>query len=603
MGTAKADNIKYTPVRTKMEQAYGQLLALLGMEDGNKSRKTSRIIKETIGAFADSCENPALWCYGEHTRMLMTDYVFEMKKVRYIIDEFCAGDGGFEIIRSGEIEEKEIDGIIISSFKYRKEIAETIRNHFPQMRYLDIYQTLHENGIDLVCEYYAEDYPYARYARMNRIRQELREQEDSEEKDRLQEALLREYVAIKDFPGAIACMEEILKGNQGRKNGEVLDCLKNVYELELQAASAVSERNVLMLCIDGLRRRDLFSGEMEKVRDFISRRGYAFTNAYSTSTSTYESLIPTYSGNYDLRTRYYEKSEIEEDECPFIKEAVSQGRKIHFYTDFCHYVKSNQIKVTDSYQTAAEKLWDFLLDAADEDNGLFYVHILYESHYSYPNPYTAGNLVTEGTSILFDFLSRNGGQLKTDYAAQHRDALNYLDDLLAPVLERLSCRIAVFADHGNILLDKDTKLEDVTYPQLTFGEELIQVPLVICDGRTGGGASGKICSLMELNTMITSLLQGKKVTEDSRDHVKVVRSRLYNVDFKYLYTKMGHERGLGAFEAFLFQQGYKLAVYSDGAVELYDSETDERLENESLKEELLARVKEEITVCAQEAIG
>ena len=95
MGTAKADNIKYTPVRTKMEQAYGQLLALLGMEDGNKSRKTSRIIKETIGAFADSCENPALWCYGEHTRMLMTDYVFEMKKVRYIIDEFCAGDGGF----------------------------------------------------------------------------------------------------------------------------------------------------------------------------------------------------------------------------------------------------------------------------------------------------------------------------------------------------------------------------------------------------------------------------------------------------------------------------------------------------------------------------
>ena len=53
----------------------------------------------------------------------------------------------------------------------------------------------------------------------------------------------------------------------------------------------------------------------------------------------------------------------------------------------------------------------------------------------------------------------------------------------------------------------------------------------------------------------------------------------------------------------MFQQGYKLAVYSDGAVELYDSETDERLENESLKEELLARVKEEITVCAQEAIG
>nr|WP_296485432.1 hypothetical protein [uncultured Acetatifactor sp.] len=603
MGTAKADSIRDISMRAKMEQAYDRLLALLGIESGNESRKTSRIIKEAIRAFAADCEKPALWCYGEHTRMLMTDYVFEMKNVKYIIDEFCTGDGGFEIIRSKEIEEKEIDGIIISSFKYRKEIAETIRSSFPQMRYLDIYEMLRENGIDLACEYYAEDYPFARYGRMNRIRQELREQEDAEGRKRLQTALLREYVSIKDFPGAIACMEEILKGNDDRKNREIRACLQNTYRLELQAASAVSERNVLMLCIDGLRRRDLLSGEMGRVREFISRKGCFFTNAYATSTSTYESLIPTYSGNNDLRTGYYEKSEIEEDACPFIKEAVSQGRKIYFYTDFCHYVKSDHIKVTDSYQTAAEKLWDFLLDAADEDNGLFYVHILYESHYSYPNPYTTGKLVTEGTSILFDFLSCNGGQLKTDYIAQHRDALNYLDDLLAPVLERLSCRMVVFADHGNILLNKETKLEDVTYPQLTFGEELIQVPLAVCDERTSVGTSGKIRSLMELNDMVICLLQGKRVADGNRDYVKVARSQLYNVDFKYLYTRLGYERGLGAFEAFLFQEGYKLAVYSDGVVELYDSDTDERLEDESLKEELLARVRDEITVCAQEAVG
>ena len=120
MGTAKADSIRDISMRAKMEQAYDRLLALLGIESGNESRKTSRIIKEAIRAFAADCEKPALWCYGEHTRMLMTDYVFEMKNVKYIIDEFCTGDGGFEIIRSKEIEEKEIDGIIISSFKYRK---------------------------------------------------------------------------------------------------------------------------------------------------------------------------------------------------------------------------------------------------------------------------------------------------------------------------------------------------------------------------------------------------------------------------------------------------------------------------------------------------
>lgn len=602
MEAAKADSIKDIPMRTKMEQAYGQLLVLLGMENGNESRKTSRIIKEVIGAFVSSCENPALWCYGEHTRMLMTDYVFEMKKVRYIIDEFCTGDGGFEIIRSGEVEDKKIDGIIISSFKYRKEIIETIKSNFPKMRYLDIYEALHENGIDLACEYYAEDYPYARYARMNRISRELRECGDDEDKKRLQEALVQENVLIKDFPSAITCMEEILKRNDDRKNREIMDFLYEVYSQELQAASAVSDRNVLMLCIDGLRRRDVVSGEMEKIKELISSKGYFFTNAYSTSTSTYESLIPTYSGNNDLRTRYYEKSEIEEDECPFVKEAISQGRKIHFYTDFCHYVKSNYINVTDNYQTAAEKLWDFLLDAVDEDNGLFYIHILYESHYSYPNPYTIEKLVTEGTSILFDFLSCNGGRIKTDYVAQHRDALNYLDNLLPPILERLSCKTVLFADHGNILLEKETKLEDVTYPQLTFGEELIQVPLVIFDGRTSAGTSSQICSLMELNDIVICLLQRKKVGEGNKDYIKVVRSPLYNVDFQYLYTKMGYECGLGAFEAFLFQRGYKLVVYSDGTVELYDSDMDKLLKNKSLKEELLAQIRNEITVCIQEAV-
>ncbi|MCR2045725.1 hypothetical protein NSB25_00290 [Acetatifactor muris] len=543
-----------------------------------------------------NCKIPALWCYGEHTRMLMTDYIFEMRRVKYIIDEFYTGDSGFEVITSEKIGEKEIDGIIISTYKYRKEIVETIRSRYPQMKYLDIYEKLYENGIDLSCEYYAENYPYARYARINRMNCELWEQKNVKYQEDFVEDLVKEFVLIKDFSSAIRCMEEALRENHDRKMKELLKYLYRIYRMELQAASVISKKNVLMLCIDGLRRQDLFSGEMERVKRFILYRGYSFTNAYSASTSTYESLIPAYSGNNDLSTRYYEKNEIEEEECPFIKEAIKQERKIRFYTDSCHYVKSKHIVVTESYQTAAEKLWDFLLDAVDEKNGLFYVHILYESHYSYPNPYTKGALVTEGTNILFDFLSRNGGKLKTDYVAQHRDTLRYLDDLLAPILEQLCCKMIIYADHGNVLLGKNAELGDVSYPQLTFGEELIQVPLVICDEETGVGISDKICSLMDLNNMLICLLQGKAVKEIDHAYVKVVRSALYNADFQYLYQKIGCERGSKAFEVFLFQEGYKLVVYEDGVIELYNSASDEKISDIILKKNLLAQIEEMITV-------
>lgn len=69
-----------------------------------------------------------------------------------------------------------------------------------------------------------------------------------------------------------------------------------------------SGKSCLMFCLDGLRRRDLSERYMPKMYKCLSENACMFTNAYSCSTSTYESLVPAYSGNDDLRTKYYEKT-------------------------------------------------------------------------------------------------------------------------------------------------------------------------------------------------------------------------------------------------------------------------------------------------------
>ena len=585
-------------MRKEMEGAYAELRSLAGVEPEQAEQRINHIIKQALSDFVKSCRCPAIWAYGGHTRMLMADYIFEMKPVRFIIDEFRAKTdaGGFTMIHSDEIEDKQIDGIIISSFRYRGEIAETIRSKFPHIRYLDIYETLRNHGIALDCEYYAKNHPYTRYSHINGLRRKLRDCMAAEAKIRLYWELLRELIAIKDFLSAITCAKKLMEIDRGGCIQKLLESLERIYCLELQTASAVSEKNVLMLCIDGLRRRDLFAGEMRKLKRYIDQNTFFFNNAYSVSTSTCESLLPVYSENFDLRTKYYEKSTVQEENCRFVNEAIRQGRHIHFYTDGCPYVESGHIQVQAQSRTAAEKLWYFLLDAADEENGLFYVHILYESHFSYPNPYTENNLVADGTSIFFDFLERSGGKLRTDYEAQKRDAIQYLDDLLPPFLERLRCPLVLFADHGNCVLRPQDRLEDVSYPQLTFGEELIQIPLAIRSKEMGVGQSSRICSLMDLNGIVVSLLRREHPNIQTYDYIKMLRSAIYNEDFKYLYRKLGYERGLGAFEAFLFQDGWKLVVYADGAVELYETASDSQIEDSERKKALLMQVKCAVTV-------
>ncbi|NBH84994.1 hypothetical protein D7X88_17180 [bacterium C-53] len=583
-------------MRKQLEDQYNALMQYFNIDKGVVKNTINKIIKESLHEFVSNCNIPAIWCYGKHTKMLMADFIFEMKGIRFIIDEAYSGnkDSGFIMIDQSQIRECGIDGIIISSFKYREEIKAILRSKFSGVKYLDLYDVLENNEIFLVKEYYESIHPYGRYMLINEYSRKLQSNISDMEKDKIYSKLVREYVGIKDFRNAII-FEEARSRQCGIKS-EIIGRLRGIYEQLQSAAAKISGKNVLMLCIDGLRRQDALGGQMKKIKQWLEDNTFVFLNAYSVSTSTYESLIPAYSGNMDLRTRYFESNIVGEEQCDFIQTAIEQGRKIHFYTDSCAYIDSKKIVVTDCAQTATEKLWDFILDSVEEENGLYYMHILYESHYSYANPYTETKLIADGSSIMFDFLSRNGEMLRADYDIQHRDALRYLDDVLYPLLVQMKIRLALFADHGNMILKQNTRLSDITYIQNTFHEDLIRIPLVVKSPEMGVGCHKSIISLMEMNNIIISLLKRRKYVPEEQDFIKIVRSEIYNPDFRYLYKKIKHERGLMAFEGFIFQTGYKLIVYPDGKSVLYETEHEQIIDDDHLKNKLLDKVRDFVTV-------
>lgn len=573
-------------------EKYTELLKILNMEEGISTKKTNEIIKEALGFFCKTHRNPAIWCYGKHTQMLMMDFIYEMKNVKIIIDTVKkeSENSGFQIITPDQIEAYGIDGIIISTYVYKEEIKEKIRNNYKDIDYLDIYDQLAFSGIIYKSSYFTVSHPWNRYQVINELQIRCENSSSVAEREDYLKRIVKEYVAIKDFLSAIKYSQ---KTKNTEENSNILEKLQVLYEAEKESVSQICSESTVMLCIDGLRRKDLLAGKLPILSMWIEKQGYFFTNAYSVSTSTYESLMPAYSHNNDMRTKYYEKNELRKEECPFVREACDLNRKIYFYTDVTKFVNCDEIIYSGAIQTATEKIWDLAVSASKKNEELLYLHILYESHYSYLNPYTTTPLVAEGSNIMFDFLESRGGKLQTDYEQQQTDALRYIDDILMPFLERIPCRIVLYADHGNILMKEPDTLQSIERTKYTCHKDLIEIPIVLKCPELTPQKDDRLISLMEINNIVCSLLRHEKYQYSEPEYIKVQRSEIYNPDFCYLYKKNGREKELQAFELFVFRDGVQLMVYADGTVELVS----EGKTNNINTDERLKCVEEDISVC------
>lgn len=591
-------------MKDTLQKKYNMLFDTFNLERAIEIRSINTIIRYSLKDFMSRHENVAIYCNGEHTKTLMSDFIFELKGVKYIIDNYSnsPNETGFCLIKDEDIEELGIDAVIISTYKHKDKIIEGLKKDHPTIDYLNIYDKFIENGINLQSDYYYNNHPFHHYRSINTLQREI---ESMDEPDKLIAAyttLVTHYIHIKDFLNAINVAKKLYALSSTDLHEQLILDLEDIYAAELSAAARISERNVLLFCIDGLRRQDMTAAYMPKLTEVLRDSGFIFNNAYSFSTSTFESLIPVYSENTDLRTEYYKKNFIEGKDCRFLQEAERQGRHIHFYTDMDHFIEGDNVHYSEVFQTATEKIWNFIIDAVEEENGLYYLHVLYESHFAFSNPYTKKKLIAEGTTILFDYLPQKGGMLRTDYEQQHLDALRYLDDVISPLIKPVKCRMLLYADHGNLILNKESRLEDVRETQLTCDEEWIRIAYAIRSPEMGTGMSDKLISLLSLNEIVICMLREGAYQIPESHFIKCARSELYNPDFRFLYKEMGREKCLMAFEAFVFEEGYKLLIYSNGETELFMLHSNTKINDHELSLRLCERIKSYVTVCEVDEI-
>ena len=60
-------------------QKYKELIKLCNIDEDFDKKYTSLAIRNILDKFCPSHKNVTIWCNGEHTRMLMTAFIDELK--------------------------------------------------------------------------------------------------------------------------------------------------------------------------------------------------------------------------------------------------------------------------------------------------------------------------------------------------------------------------------------------------------------------------------------------------------------------------------------------------------------------------------------------
>ena len=553
--------------------------------------KIYSFVEQALKDFCKLCDNPAVWCNGVHTKMLMSDFVFEMRKVKYIIDKEKESDSGYITITPNEIDKTTIDGVIISSYKYKEEIQNEINTNHKGLKYLDLYECLRKNGINIQSEYYQITHPYSKYKRINSLKIKNKNSKDKEEKTRILYELVKEFILIKDFNNALYYAEELsIYDSSFRKMAYDIKRLRDIY---IDTLKDINNENDIIIFYDGSVFDSFEDGSFRKTSHYLKENGVFYNNCYSVSTSTYESLVPALSENFDLRTKYFLSNAVEYSR--FCDEIFRQGRKLFFITDGVEYIKDSRIFYINKFQTITEKLFEFCELCKKERNAVVFIGVLWESHFSFPSPYTTEKIVANGTGSNFDLLYGEKKYL-TDYKLQYIQALNYLDDVLYEFIKHVGCNILFFTDHGNVIPNYIDGVNELIEENFICSEKLIHVPLaMICRG-ISPKIEEQLCSESDLNEMIISFINKKTWDPPQKHYIKVQRSTIYNPDMKHLFEKLNFSKASMAFEGFVTDDGYKLVLFEDGSRILYKVDDDTIVYNQVKERQIFDMVYQDITV-------
>ncbi len=535
----------------------------------NNFEYVCKTIHYSIIENCDTYQNIAIWGAGEHTDNLMKYFAVQLKNLKYVIENNVevakAKYSGYEIIAPDDIINSNIDCIFISSFASRKQITTSIKNINKNIKIIDFYEILKEKNVFLSAPFYmlADE-----YLEIDKLLKHVDNLLMAEHKKDILYKLILQYAKIYDFKNMFKFIDVLLKID----NKNELEVLQFKFKLE-QLLKEISQKlkgqkdHLILLYIDALRYKDIYDLNNMPYLKGIAEKHIDFTNAFSTSITTYESMVSCFSSQMPLENENYKRNFINEEECDFLKEAISKGYNINFYMLGCFkLVDSKHINYKPGGTYCATTLWNFITDlATSESKSISLLYFMQESH----PPHIGGshkiNVKVHNTPFS---TGDKVNQTQEEYSQQYYEALNYLDSQIEFFMEML-CEensVVVFSDHGQIVEKAQCVIKDVgTLPG--WHDERYKIPLIIKDKRFETQQVDELFSLIDFNSLLIGLIKGK-LCINKRNFIEIQFSKMHNKTIRKLFLENGLEDYIDSYKIYR-NKSYKAIRINEKKIRVY----------------------------------
>lgn len=417
---------------------YDELYRFLGAKRPGEAlcRKIRQIIGETIEAVPSGARVGIRAC-GVHTEALLAEFDFSQKNVvgvfdRQAIDKtYC----GYSCYSAQQIPELGCEYIIISSYVFRHEIREELRECNVQA--IDLYGELEKRGISLRRPYY--DYEPGFPMALNYFYLEYLRSKGGPRREQALIEALQAAVECKDF----VMVHRIYEENGGEQGEypilvEAWHKTKSLLHAIRQAVKARQQKDIAVFWTDAVS----FGRMMEYMPEMKARAegGCFFQRAYTHTPYTNPTLRAMFRGLLPIDDFAETQVKIDGENSPLIQYLEGKGYGVKLITDSGRAIGSRYVIEAKRNILCHEKWWMGLLSFLASPKPCFYIfHFLIESHIPTLTPDLqafAGDIYKKSDAL----------------ECQTRTALAYLDQSLTLFNWLLGGKIQVFlSDHGDSL--------------------------------------------------------------------------------------------------------------------------------------------------------
>ena len=538
------------------------------------------VLHEVGKILRETCENKkfAIWGSGDHTIQLHKYFSLEMKDAEFIIDNDKSKDGKTLLefnIKYPRIDElKNLDTIFISSFSCAETIENQIKDMNIDVEVVNIYKRLSDRGIKLKAAFYSDTSVYMELYNLKKLFRE------NKQEDTLKKIILN-YLGIRDINNAKKYIKIYLENNYSR-NDKIEKLLNEIENIEIEIKNKidnVAKNNIFIFYWDALRYKDVFSKQtkMKYVNSILDKSTY-FTNLYSPSITTYESVPTILTGLDTDDPQIRDDITVRDDQCAFIKKAQKQGYNIKIYSNHWNIIDGEKIEYFDgSYATLT--IWNAICNmiSSQESKNIYVLYFWQETH----PPHLCGNHEKLPVAHLAPFSGNESEpQSQEEYNNQYSECLSYADEVTEYYYNILGNKTVkmLFSDPGQIIEQATYELKDIK-TLAGWHDDRVHVPLIITGGHIDYKRISGLNTLMNFNKIMNLILDGQQVIMDAENKVYFKFSRMQNSIIIENYLEAGLEDYLYGFTVYVTDK-YKCVVTGNNKIRYFNKITDEEIFDE-----------------------